>query len=69
MLKTVLHFHQAGLTAIEAGVETAEIARLGVREDIARAKYIPQAEIDKIRQIRAKIDDQMRQLEGAVAAK
>ena len=28
-----------------------------------------QAEIDKIRQIRVKIDDQMRQLEGAVAAK
>ena len=69
MLKTVLHFHHAGLSAIEAGVETVEIARLAVREDIARAKYIPQAEIDKIRQIRTKIDDQMRQLEGAVAAK
>jgi V/A-type H+-transporting ATPase subunit A len=69
MLKTVLHFQHAGLSAIEAGVETSAIARLGVREDIARAKYIPQAEIDKIRQIRTKIDDQMRQLEGAVAAK
>ncbi len=69
MLRTVLHFHHAGLAAVEAGVETAAISRLAVREDIARAKYIPQAEIDKIRQIRAKIDDQMRQLEGAVAAK
>jgi V/A-type H+-transporting ATPase subunit A len=69
MLKTVLHFHHAGLSAIEAGVETAEIARLGVREDIARAKYIPQGEIDKIREIRTKIDNEMRQLEGAVAAK
>ncbi len=69
MLRTVLHFHRAGLSAIEAGVETADIARLGVREDIARAKYIPQEEIDRIRQIRQKIDDQMRQLEGAVAAK
>jgi V/A-type H+/Na+-transporting ATPase subunit A len=69
MLKTVLHFQQAGLAAIEAGVETADIARISVREDIARAKYIPQAEIDKIRQIRTKIDEQMRQLEGAVAAK
>jgi len=69
MLKTVLHFHHAGLAAVEAGVETSAISRLAVREDIARAKYVPQAEIDKIRQIRAKIDDQMRQLEGAVAAK
>ncbi|HQG48010.1 MAG TPA: hypothetical protein PK373_02895, partial [Sedimentisphaerales bacterium] len=69
MLKTVLHFHHAGLAAIEAGVETSAIARLAVREDIARAKYIPQEEIGKIRQIRVRIDDQMRQLEGAVAAK
>jgi len=69
MLKTVLHFHHAGLAAVEAGVETSAISRLAVREDIARAKYVPQAEIDKIRQIRVKIDDQMRQLEGAVAAK
>jgi len=69
MLKTVLHFHHAGLSAVEAGVETVEISRLAVREDIARAKYIPQAEIEKIRQIRTKIDDQIRQLEGAVAAK
>ncbi len=69
MLKTVLHFHHAGLSGIEAGVETAEIARLGVREDIARAKYIPQEEIDRIGQIRHKIDEQMRQLETAVPAK
>ncbi|HSW00729.1 MAG TPA: V-type ATP synthase subunit A [Sedimentisphaerales bacterium] len=69
MLRTVLHFHHAGLAAVEAGVETSAISRLAVREDIARAKYIPQAEIDKIRQIRAKIDDQMRQFQGAVAAK
>jgi V/A-type H+/Na+-transporting ATPase subunit A len=69
MLKTVLHFHHTGLAAIEAGVEVGEIAQLAVREDIARAKYIPQEEIDKIRQVRTKIDDQMRQLEGAVAAK
>ena len=69
MLKTVLHFHRQGLEAIEAGVETAEIFKLAVREDIARAKYIPQDEIDKIRQIRRKIEDQMKQLQGAAAAK
>ena len=69
MLKTVLHFHHEALSAIEAGVETTDIFHLTVREDIARAKYIPQGEIDRIRQVRTKIEEQMRQLEGAVAAK
>jgi len=42
MLKTVLHFHKEGLAAIDAGVETADIFKLPVREEIARAKYIPE---------------------------
>jgi V/A-type H+-transporting ATPase subunit A len=42
MLKTVLHFHKQALTAIDAGVETADIFKLPVREEIARAKYIPE---------------------------
>jgi len=69
MLKTVLHFHHEAQEAIEAGVETAEIFKLAVREDIARAKYIPQDEIDKIGQIRDKIEEQMKQLSGAAAPK
>ncbi|MBN1361599.1 MAG: V-type ATP synthase subunit A [Sedimentisphaerales bacterium] len=69
MLQTVLHFHHQALEAIEAGVETAEIFKLAVREDIARAKYIPQDQIDKIGQIRSRIEEQMKQLQGTVAAK
>jgi len=69
MLKTVLHFHHEAQEAIEAGVETAEIFKLAVREDIARAKYIPQDEIDKIGQIRDKIEEQMKQLSGAASPK
>ncbi len=69
MLKTVLHFHHQALEAIEAGAETAEIFKLAVREDIARAKYIPQAEIEKIPQIRQRIEDQMKPLHGAAVAK
>jgi hypothetical protein len=42
MLKTVLHFHHQGLEAIEADVDTDEIFKLAVREDIARMKYIPE---------------------------
>jgi V/A-type H+-transporting ATPase subunit A len=42
MLKTVLHFHKEALAAIDAGVETADIFKLPIREEIARAKYIPE---------------------------
>jgi V/A-type H+-transporting ATPase subunit A len=68
MLKTVLHFHKQALAAIEAEVDTAEIFKLAVREEIARAKYIPQDEIDKIPKIRDTINGQMKQLQTSVAA-
>ncbi len=63
MLKTILHFHKQALAAIESGVETAEISKLAVREQIARAKYIPQDDIAKITQIRKTIDEQMKELQ------
>ena len=65
MLKTILHFHKQALAAIESGVETAEISKLAVREQIARAKYIPQDDIAKITQIRETIDKQMKELKVA----
>jgi len=68
MLSTILYFHKQALAAIEAGVETSRIFKLPVREDIARAKYVPQEEIGKIAQIREKIDEQMTNLQQAEAA-
>ncbi|HUT29038.1 MAG TPA: V-type ATP synthase subunit A [Sedimentisphaerales bacterium] len=68
MLKTVLHFHERALAAIDAGAETSQIFKLAVREDIARAKYTPRDEMDKIAGIREKIDEQMKQLQAAVTA-
>jgi len=65
MLKTILHFHKQALVAIEATVETADIFKLAVREEIARAKYIPQTDIDKIPKIRETINEQMKQLRVA----
>ncbi len=52
MLKTVLHFHKQALTAINAGVETADIFKLPVREEIARAKYIPETaeQLEKLKE-------------------
>ena len=66
MLKTILHFHEQARMAIDAGVETADIFKLKVREDIARAKYIPQDEISKITKIRETIEEQMKQLQTSV---
>jgi V/A-type H+-transporting ATPase subunit A len=67
MLKTILHFHAQSLEAIDAGTDTADISKLSVREEIARAKYIPQAEIEKIRKIRETIETQIKQLQPVKA--
>jgi V/A-type H+-transporting ATPase subunit A len=68
MLKTVLHFHKQAIAAIEADVETADIFKLAVREEIARAKYIPQDEVDKVPKIRETIDQQMKQLQTSAVS-
>jgi V/A-type H+-transporting ATPase subunit A len=68
MLKTILHFHRQALAAIDAGAETADLFKLAVREQIARAKYIPQDEIAKVSQIRETIDKQIRQLKTSAPA-
>ncbi len=65
MLKTILYFHEQALVAVEAGVETAPIFKLAVREQIARAKYIPESQITKIAKIRDTIDEQFKQLKVA----
>lgn len=68
LLKTVLHFHKEGLAAVDAGVDTAQIFKLAVREEIARAKYIPESEIEKVAQIRETISEQMKQLAGSAVS-
>jgi V/A-type H+-transporting ATPase subunit A len=62
MLETILHFHKQSSAAIQAGVETTDIFKLPVREQIARAKYIPESDMTKITAIRQTIDEQMKQL-------
>jgi len=68
MLKTVICFHKRALDAVDAGVETADIFKLAVREEIARAKYILESDVDKITKIRETIDKQMKQLQTAMVA-
>ena len=48
MLKLILTFHTEAMKAIEAGAEFRKIIDLPVREQIARAKYIPEEQIDEI---------------------
>jgi V/A-type H+-transporting ATPase subunit A len=68
MLKTILHFHKQALAAIETGVETAEIFKLAVREEIARAKYIPQDNLSDVIKVRETIENQMKQLRTPAVA-
>ena len=68
MLKAVLHFHKQALAAIDAGAETADIFKLTVREEIARAKYIPKENIDQIAKIRETINTQMKQPQQSAAS-
>ena len=69
MLKTILHFHKQALGAIEAGIETAEISKLAVREEIARAKYIPRESVAKVAEIRDTIDENIKQLHPSGVSK
>jgi V/A-type H+-transporting ATPase subunit A len=68
MIKTVLHFHKESLAAIDADADTADIFKLAVREDIARAKYIPQEELEKIPAIRKTITEQIKKLHSSTLA-
>ncbi len=65
MLKTILYFHSQAVIAIDRGVDTAEIFKLPVREEIARAKYVPHKQTEKIAQIRKTIEQQMSELKVA----
>ncbi len=51
MLKLVLEFYDQGIKALKKGVYIKEIEKLAVRDKIARAKYIPEDNIEEIEKI------------------
>ncbi len=51
MLETILLFYRNALDAIESGIPLAPILEHEVREDIARMKYTPEIDIDKIKAV------------------
>lgn len=42
MLRTIIHFHNSGLKALEGGRDLGEIVNLEVREKISKMKYLPE---------------------------
>lgn len=42
MLRTILHFHNSGLKALEEGVSLEKVLSLKVREEISKIKYLPE---------------------------
>ena len=68
ILKTILYLHNQALTAINADVDVADIFKLEVREQIARAKYILQEQIANIAKIRDAIDEQIKKLQTATVS-
>jgi V/A-type H+-transporting ATPase subunit A len=55
MMGLVMLFHQHAEEALKSGKSIMDLAELGVREEIARAKYIPETELDKFDDIEKNI--------------
>ncbi len=55
MLDIVLKFYDEALRGLDNGAYLSEISVLPVREKIARAKYLPEAELDKISEIESEL--------------
>jgi len=63
MLKLILFFYDKSVEALQKGAELESIIELPVRVDIARAKYIPEEEMDeKFNELIEKIEESFRSL-------
>ncbi len=68
MLRLILEFDELAKDALQKNVDIEDILELGVREQIGRAKYIPESEMSKFDEILAEIKSEMRALtdEGGI---
>ena len=62
MLDTILYFYDRGQEALVKGAYFSEIEELEVKENIARMKYVPNDELEKLDEIKDKIDSQLKNL-------
>ena len=66
MLDLILFFHQRAEERLKSGVNIDDIARLNVREEIARAKYTPEENLSQFETIKQHIESQMEELKSRV---
>ena len=59
MLKLILEFDRLAQDALDKNVDIEDILELGVREQIGRAKYIPESEMYRFDDILAQIKKEM----------
>lgn len=64
MLKLILDCYHQGIDALNSYVELNDILKLPVREQIGRAKYIEEQELDKLNDIKAELKREMNELKG-----
>ena len=62
MLRLILMFDELAKDALTKNVDIEDVLELGVREQIGRAKYIPDSEMNKFDEILAEIKSEMRAL-------
>ncbi len=62
MLRLILTFDELAKDALTKNVDIEDVLELGVREQIGRAKYIPESEMNKFDEILAEIKSEMRVL-------
>ena len=62
MLRLILTFDELAKDALTKNVDIEDVLELGVREQIGRAKYIPESEMTKFDEILAEIKSEMRAL-------
>ncbi|WP_200956788.1 V-type ATP synthase subunit A [Caloramator mitchellensis] len=62
MLNLILDFYHLSQKALDAGVYLSKLIALPVREKIARAKYVPETEMEKIDEIFVELRNQIESL-------
>ena len=62
MLHNIMLMNRIASEAIEQGVQAEEVFRLPVQEEISRARYIPESELDEFDGIAERIESEVKEL-------
>ena len=62
MLRNIMSFNRLAHEAVDQGVAADDLFALDVHEEIARSRYVPEAELDELDAIGTRIEEQVRGL-------